>query len=243
MNYLDAVNRILRVEGVIAGDDDNATSFSDTAHENMINLAKIAIEDELSDYVSDSVIPYEEANGYITLSQSVATYTLNTDYIRMRDVRPFLQRVDVATSTGPATDSNRLLPYQGGEEKLRADIYNYRTTEGTPIYFYFSNNTVNQIGVYPVPDSSGRIYRYDYQKNVAVSTETDTIPFINTITQQAFVAAASIRFRVLRINPVERKQLYPGGVENDQEHQAAKARLSELVRRTAPPGAYGRRYT
>lgn len=242
MNFLDAVNRMLRIEGIISGDDDNATSFADTAHSNMINLAQIAIQDELSDYVSDRTISYEEADGYITTVASQQKYSLNSDFVRMTDEHPFLAKVDAATSTGVA-DGTQIYPYRGGESQLRRDAYNYRTETGDPVYYYHTGGTANQIGFYPVPETAGDIYRYDYQKDVSVSVVSDVIPFINEITSQAFVACAAIRFRAFRLEPDIRKQLYPSGVENDPEHQAAKARVTELVRREPPIRRYGRSYS
>lgn len=243
MNYLDAVNRLLRIEGIVSGDDTDATSFSDTAHSNSINLAKIAIDSELSDCVSDKVIPYEEADGHITLAQSTQKYSLASDFVRMIDENPFLEKVDAATSTGVA-QGERLYAYNGGEKQLRSDQWDYRTKEGDPTHFYFVGGTSNQIGIWQVPDSNanGEIYRYFYQKAVSVTNESDLIPFINEDTARAFVDACAIRFRAIRLDPDIRKQLYPSGVENDPEHQAAKARLFELIRREPPPSSYGRKY-
>ncbi|NIP26617.1 MAG: hypothetical protein GWO08_11015, partial [Gammaproteobacteria bacterium] len=67
MTFLDALNEILREAGIIAGDDDNLTSFSQTQHENSINLGKRAVVRELNDLLSDSALPYEGGEAYITL--------------------------------------------------------------------------------------------------------------------------------------------------------------------------------
>lgn len=243
MIFLDAVNRILRSEGVITGDDDNVSTFDDTQHENMINLAKIAVQDELNDLVSDEAFPYEHDNGYITLSQGTRAYSLESDFIRMRDEHWFLEQVESATSTGTATGT-RVYPWNGGEENLRRVHSTYRTDQGDPTYCYFIGGTTVQIAFWHVPNSDavGDVYRYEYEKTVAVSTESDTIPLINTEAANAFVSSASIRFRYLRLNPKDRASVFPEGIEKDTSHQNAKARVFEFTRRERPKTQYGRWY-
>ena len=48
MDFVGAVNRLLRLNAIITGDDDNITTFSDTQHAAAISLAQIAIQDELA---------------------------------------------------------------------------------------------------------------------------------------------------------------------------------------------------
>ena len=85
MDFLSAVNRVLRLAGIIAGYDDNLTSFSDTQHEAMSNLAQISIQDELNDLVADKVLPYEQATAFITIVTGTRIYSLANDFIRMQD--------------------------------------------------------------------------------------------------------------------------------------------------------------
>lgn len=61
MNFLSAVNRVLRTNNIIRGDDDAITTFSDTQHNATLNLALIAIQDELTETVADRLISYEKA--------------------------------------------------------------------------------------------------------------------------------------------------------------------------------------
>ncbi len=49
MTFLEAVNRVLRMEGIILGDDDDLTSFSDTQHAATQSMARIAIQSQLAD--------------------------------------------------------------------------------------------------------------------------------------------------------------------------------------------------
>ena len=246
MIFIDAVNRVLRIEGVIAGDDDNLANFSDTQHENMSNLAQIAIQDEINDLVSDAVFPKEQAIAFITLSTGVRAYALATDFVRMTDKFWNLQKVETATSTGTAT-GHRIYPWNGGEENLRRFSHDYRTVQGSTAFVYFTDvpTTTSQVGVYPLPNSdvSGDIYRYFYDKDVSVTSESDVIPVITTQAAQAFTEAAAIRFRYIRLAPEVREALYPSGIGQNPGLQQARARVFEFVRRESPSGMYGRRYT
>ena len=44
--FLDGVNRILRMNTLIRGDDDDVSSFDDTQHSASINLARFSIQEE-----------------------------------------------------------------------------------------------------------------------------------------------------------------------------------------------------
>ncbi len=127
MNFLDAVNRILRHAGIIAGDDDELSSFSNTQHANFSRKAQIAIQDELAELFADKVFPYEQTQAFITLTNGTRTYSLDTNFIRFLDVDPFLLQVSAATTTG-TSENNKIREYPGGEEKLRHDILDYRDT-------------------------------------------------------------------------------------------------------------------
>ena len=231
------------MEGIIAGDDDNLTDFSGTQFENDLNLAQIAIQDELADLASDKVLPYEQSSAYITLVNGTRAYSLASDFIRFTDEEPFLLRVDAATSTG-TSQGYRLWSWHGGEENLRRAYMDYRSTTSSPGWFYPTGGTSHQIGIFPVPDSNaaGDIYRYYYDKSITVSVTTDTIPLITAEAANAFCEAAGLRFRYLRMPPQERQVLFPGGLNTNPQIQQARSRLIEFVRIERPTEKYGRKY-
>lgn len=243
MTFLEAVNRVLRHAGIIAGDDDDLSSFSDTQHANFSRKAQIAIQDELADLFADKVFPYESATAFITLVSGTRVYSLDSNFIRFQDRRPFLLEVDAATSTG-ASKNVKIEEYPGGEERIRRDILNYRDVSGPPSWFYRVLSTSNQIGFYPVPDASvnGDIYRYEYERTRTVTNASDTIPLIGTEAANAFAEAAARRFQYMRLSPQEQRALFPGGLNQDPQIQQARSRLMEFTRVTHPPEAYGRRY-
>ena len=73
MIFLDAVNRIMRITGIIRGDVDAITTFSDLQHGASINLAMIAVQDTFTDLMAFYDFPAERASGSITLLNGTRT--------------------------------------------------------------------------------------------------------------------------------------------------------------------------
>lgn len=243
MTFVEAVNRILRSAGILAGDDVDLGDFSGTQHTNFSLKAQIAVQDELADLFADKVFPYEQTQGFITLVSGTRTYSLDSNFIRFLDQKPFLLEVDAATSTGTSLN-NQLFEWPGGEENLRHQILDYRDTQGAPGWFYRVGGTSNQIGIYPVPDgsSNNEIYRYEFERTRTVSVSSDTLPFISTEAANAFVEAASRRFQYMRLTPQEQKALFPEGINQDPQIQQARSKVFEFSKITQHANSYGRWY-
>jgi len=226
--FLDAVNRLLRTNSIIKGDDDNITTFSDTQHSAFIELAQIAIQNELNGLIAERLIPYEKTSGTINLVTGTRTYSLAADFIRFYGKN---------ASFYDATDNTRIYEYGGGEDGLRENDYQYDTTQGSPNYWYMADGSTLLVGFYNVPDSSynGRALTYDYEKSVSVSLITDTMPFLKTEEYQSFVMMASQRFKYL----IQEKDT--GLLSQDATWNDSKATLYALMRSVNPPKYYGRR--
>src|SRR5262245_61610773 len=86
MQFIDAVNRLLRKQGVIRGDTDPITSFTNLQHGTTTNSAMISIQDALNDLVmADTLPPTRIATGTITLQNTVRTYALASTFQRFWD--------------------------------------------------------------------------------------------------------------------------------------------------------------
>lgn len=232
--FLDAVNRVLRINTIISGDDDDITTFTDIQHRATLNLAQIAIQSTLIELISDRLIPYEETDGIITYVTDQRVYALPADFVRMKGDNPFLLKLDGGVSANTTVNL-----YKGGEEQLRRDILDYRTQSGNPMYFYFIDGTTKQIGFFHVPDStmSGIELRFPYQKDVAITSEADALPFHTVSEENMFIDMCARHFQFLFTSqPTE-------GLEGDAVYKRAKSSLMQLITPVNPNKKYGYRYT
>jgi len=229
MDYLGAVNRIFRVTRIIRGGDDALTDFDETQHAADLELAKIAVEDELGDLISDRLIPYEKTSANLTSVSGTRVYTLASDFIRFYGDNPFLYDAD---------NNVAVVRYRGGEDRLKHDILDYKTQAGDPSWWYPVESSTKQIGLYQVPDdnNAGKVYSYDYEKDVSVSAYTDTMPFHTDTEANAFVGMAARRFQFMR----DGVDLL--GLPGDLLYGNAKARLVALMRQVNPATRYSNRY-
>lgn len=227
--FLDAVNRVLRENRLITGDDDAVTTFTDTQHAGNISDARIAIQNELSALIADKMIDLEFVSASITTSNGVRTYALPTDFIRFAWDAFFYK-----------ASSNRIITeYPGGQERLRKEIYDYRSQDGEPSWWYWEPSTQKKIGFFQVPDGA-YTYTYDYQRSVYVTLATDEMPFHNQEEADMFCKMAAIRFKYIGAG------LANVGVQMEMDqspsYKSAKATLYNLLRPMQPRKSYGRVY-
>lgn len=227
--FIDGVNRLLRINRIIFGDDDNITTFSDTQHAADISLAQIAIQSELTDLIADKLLPYEKTNTTISLTTGTRAYTLASDFIRFFGSKP---------SFYDSTANVRIYEYPGGEDVLMNVDYQYKTNQGAPVTWYWERTTTKQVAFYNVPDSTynSRSLSYEYEKSVMVTNSTDTLPFHNNEEYFSFIDMASRRFQFVRTNKPT------GLLDSDGTYVSAKSRLYELIRGTNKNNWYGKRY-
>jgi len=235
VTFLEAVNRILRIEGIIQGDDDDQTSFSQTQHAASMSLAQIAVQSQIADLVAGDILPYERTSGTLTTTALTRTYTLASDFQTLEEMF-FEELEDDNEASG-----TRVVHYKGGESQLRADFPRYQEDTGTPIYFYFTGGSSKTIGFSPVPDSA-KSYRYYYQKDVNVSNASDQLPFVTVTECQTFVRMCARMFKYLRATPQVREGLFPAGVERDPVILESRATLSALLNPLPDKQHYGKRY-
>lgn len=227
--FLQGVNRLLRISGIIRGDDDDITAFTDTQHAAAISLAQIAIQDEISEIVSERLIPYEKASSTVALVTGTRTYSMAADFVRFFGSSP---------SFYDSTDNVRIYEWAGGEDRLRDSDYQYTTTQGAPSWWYWSNTTSKQVAFYNVPSATynGRSLQYDYEKSVLVTNTTDTLPFHNNEEYYSFVQMAARRFQFMITGEQQ------GLLTNDATYNNAKSRLYAFIRESNPSKYYGYSY-
>lgn len=230
MTFLQCLNRILQLNGIIRGDTDTLVAFTDTNHASTSSIAQIAVQTEITELSSRGKLPYlHKINGSITLATGTRTYALASDFIQIWAEWPFFY---------DSTSQTQIPQYPGGEETLRVEIMTYRTDPGYPMFFYFERGTTQQVSFYPVPTSTenGRALAYDYEASGNVSASTDTLPLTTTDQQYAFTEMAARRFKFL----FEGKVDIP--MDTDPVYREARARLFALLNWKQPAKRYGRYY-
>lgn len=239
MTFLEAVNRVLRIENILMGDDDDLTSFTETQHAATGTMAQIAIQSELATLVSDGYIPFEEKAAELTLVASTRTYTVASDFQTF--IENFFEKLSGASGTA---EGHRILLYPGNEPQLRKDQHSYRDNEGTPIHFYTTGGTAKTVGLWPIPgsDADGDVYRYYYEADVNVSLTTDTIPMVTTTEAQVFVRMCARHFKYLHATPMVREGLFPNGIASDPVIVQARATLMGLLNPIQTRKRYGKMY-
>ena len=233
-SFLSVVNRVLRINTIIGADDDDLTTFDDTQHVATLQIAKIAIQSTLTELTTDRIIPYEEADGTITVADGTRVYSLPSDFIRFRGENPFLLKLDGSSNSENITVNH----YPGGEETLRRTVLDYREQSGEPTWFYPIQSSTKQIGLYQVPNASvdGVTYRFPYEKSVYVTLAADTMPFTTQQESDAFSDMAARRFQFMFTSqPIE-------GLEKDTVYLSGKNNLMNLLRQTNPISRYGYTY-
>lgn len=236
--FVDAVNRVLRLEGILRGDDDIIADFTSTQHAASIEFAKIAIQDELAWVTeADGVdIPQERTTGTVTTVTSTRVYSLPTDFLRLTGEEKMWE----LDSSGEADNT---FISEIDEVYLRDRVNaSYESLAGTPTFFYFTDGSINQVGMYPVPDNTGDVYKFWYDKSVNVTTSTATMPFVSTEQFNAFCNSAARVFKFLRLGPQERNALYPNGIERDPVLDAKRSTMIRQFKRNNPPKRYGRKH-
>jgi hypothetical protein len=230
MTFLEAINRMMRTATVIQWDDDDITSFSQTQHGGTISLAIQAVQHVTNDLVADTFLFPEDAQTTFDTIISPVTqkYSLASDFVRFKDKAPWIFQTDSGIP-----NSQFLAEYPGGEASLKKQVSEYETQQGTPQWFYFTDD--QEIGIYPVPDNVVT-YRYEYQKDVMPEVESDSLPVQSQQMAYAYTDMATRVFTFLFTSqPLD-------GLMDDVIYARAKGALMALQRKSPPIGKYGFRY-
>jgi len=226
--FLAAVNRIFRANGIIRGDTDPITTFSDTAHNASIQVATIAVQDELASLVSDKMIPAERlTSATISTTSGTRTYALASDFIRFYGT-PHLYCV---------ADNTQIYEYPGGLPKLQTDIFTYATDPGDPINWYFEPGPTNAIGFWQVPNSVKQ-WVYEYEASVLVSASSDTLPFNSTEQDYAFTGMCARRFKYM-FEDVKNEADIQAILDKDRTYLKYRATLLNLIKGRNATKKYG----
>ena len=168
---LNCVNEILKRAGYIAGDSGLLTTLTDSARQPAIDQAIQVINEGIDELysISNIALPNEQAEASITLATGTRAYALNSGIVQLRF--PLIDR----------TNNQYIYEYPGGYNSLiLADpeqddtgLPHYAVIRPTDGYLYLDRA--------PTSDDNGKIYYYQYDKNLGMSLAADTVPFNDTV--------------------------------------------------------------
>ncbi len=233
MTFLESVVRILRTVAIIRGDTDAPTSFSQTQLNAELQVAQIAIQNELVNLIAKRLIPKErKTSGAITLVAGTAEYNLASDFVRLYG-KPHIHNVSANFD---------IFEYAGGLPQLQIDDLNYATARGAPNWFYFSpqSSTYKKVGFYAVPQAAATL-QYDYEASILISTASQDLPFHNDEENFTFTEMAARRFKFMWEDAKGESDIALV-LEKDLSYKTARATLYSLLRSSNASNSYGSRY-
>ncbi len=236
MTLLECINRILRSNAILRGDTDPVVAFTDTNHNASLNIAIIAVQNELTRLIARKLIPKERrTTGSIALVTQQRTYSLATDFMRFYAM-PHLFN---------ATQNRQIYEYQGGLPAIQVEIYNYATQYGQPNWWYWEpgNTAYKQIGLFLVPSAAEntQVWTYDYEASVMVSLAADPMPFHNDEENYTFSEMAGRRFKFM-FEDVKNSADIQAVLDADRTYLTATATLYGLLKGKDPVKTYGAVY-
>jgi hypothetical protein len=233
MTLLEAITRILRSNAILRGDTDAPTSFSDTNHNASMQIAIVAVQDEIAALTADKLLPYEKTSATITLANGTRTYALESDFVNFYGHPHFYD----------TTEERIILEWPGGQESLQLVHWKYQTETGTPNWWYWEPTTSKKVGFFQVPNSTydGRSLTYHYEKEIVLDDAADTMPFHNTTEANTFCQLAGRRFKFM-FEDVDNKADIQQILDNDVSYRTARATLIRLIRGTNAPGYWAHSY-
>lgn len=168
---LNCVNEIFKRVGLIHGDSAALISLTSTARQRSIDVSKQIVNEGIDELYSVSALPMpkEQAESTITLVTGDRSYTLATDLVQIR--WPFIDKTNNQYITRFPGDYNRLLLLDPEQDD-------------TGLPNYGAINPVNgelHLDRAPTSVENGRVYTYQYDKELELTTAASMVPFGNTV--------------------------------------------------------------
>jgi hypothetical protein len=168
---LNAVNEILKRVGNVHGDSGELTSLTSSARQRPIDIAVQVVNEGIDElYTACRLpLPLSQAESTITLVASDRDYSLASDLVQMR--WPLIDK----------TNAQYIYPYPGGYNGI---LVNDPEQDDTGLPYYAAISPVDgtlYLDRLPTSAEAGRIYTYQYDKDLVLSDKADTVPFSDTV--------------------------------------------------------------
>lgn len=168
---LNGVNEILKRCSVIAGDAGEFTTLTDSARQTPIDICVQVVNEGISElfYATGKPLPLEQGESSFALVAGTRAYTLATDLVRLR--WPLIDR----------TNTQFMYEYPNGYNGL---LTLDPEQDDTGLAYYAAiRETDAKLFLDRVPTSieAGRIYYYQYDKDLVLDEAADTVPFPDAV--------------------------------------------------------------
>lgn len=216
---LDGVNEILKRVSIIAGDAGLFTTLTDSARQVPIDVAIQVINEGVDDLYSASNIakPNGQAESSITLVTGTIEYALASDLVRLR--WPMIDK----------SNTQFLMQYPGG---YAAMLIGDPEQDDTGLPHYGAINPVNgllHLDRTPGTDENGKIYTYQYEKDLALTVAASAMPFKDAVFRAMVPAWVQLWKR-------ERRNEFDGDL-----YTVSVGRAARLMTQTEPRSSYSPR--
>lgn len=168
---LNAVNEIFKRVSLIAGDSSALTSLTDSARQVDVDVAVQSVNEAIDELYSSSATrrPNQGASSTITLVTSTQAYALASDCVRLH-----FPLVD-------STNSQAIYEYKAGYDALWY-LNQISAQTGTPLYGAIRpSDGYIYLDRAPTSTDNGKVYNYNYDKDLVLSLAADTVPFNDEI--------------------------------------------------------------
>ncbi len=168
---LNCVNEVFKRVGLIHGDSAALTTLTSTARQRSIDVTKQIVNEGIDELysISDKAMPKEQAEDTITLVVGDRDYALADDLVTMR--WPMIDK----------TNNQYLQPYAGGYNQMIFDDPEQDDT-GLPHFAAIRpTDGLLYLDRAPTSEEAGRVYTYQYDKELELTTAASTVPFGNTV--------------------------------------------------------------
>ena len=165
---LTVTNRVLKAVKIIAGEDGELASLTDSARQVYIDLAVSKVNQVVRELYGllDESAAQEVSTGNITLATDTREYTLPTDLVQIR--WPLINE----------TNGQIIREYPGGFDQMRVDQVIPSQYTGRLIFAVISSvNGKLRVDHAPTSSENGDVYVCTYDKSLTISTAAATFPF------------------------------------------------------------------
>lgn len=216
---LDAVNEVFKRVNNIAGDANALTTLTDSARQHPIDITIQVVNEGIDELYSHShlSLPNEQAQATITLVAAQQSYPLASNLVRLHF--PLIDKTNTEFIWKYPGDYNDLLLLDPEDDDTGLPWWGVISPVNSQLY----------MNVIPTSIEAGRVYTYQYEKDLAMSLATDTVPFNNEVFRAMVPAWA---------------QLYKREMKNEFDtdlYQQAIGRAAYMLSQTEPRTTYSPR--